>query len=153
MIAEFTSAAIISPFQSASTLSSRPGRMRSARASSKIVAQAESRPRRFAVRHSFEPVENIVALEVSFVSHIVVARKEFAGLGSDQFDDFIFGPDVELAFFAFRNRHQGKPRMRPRPVVISRLSHSTVSRARRANSGLPLRRYARASNSSSCALS
>ncbi len=42
-----------------------------------------------------------MTLEISLVGDIVVAREELAGFRPNQLDDFIFRPNVELAFFAF----------------------------------------------------
>ena len=56
----------------------------------------------FTARQSLEPIEDVMAFEVAFVSHVVVAREELAGFRADQFDDLVFRPDVELALLAFR---------------------------------------------------
>jgi len=67
-----------------------------------------------------------------------MACEEAAGLRADQLDDLVFRPDIELALLVFR---VGVERRRESAsgVVISRLSHSTVSAARVRNSAVPLR--------------
>ena len=97
------SAAIIRPFQSASTLSSRPGRTRLVARGEQFGAQRREprldRPRR--ARQRLEPVEDGVAFEISRRRHVVMPGKEFAVLGAERSDHFVIRPDVEFAFLAF----------------------------------------------------
>ena len=70
MTPALASAAIISPFQSASTLSSRPGRTRVSRARRAACARsAASRASSSSLRGcALEPVEDVVAFEIALVA-------------------------------------------------------------------------------------
>ena len=96
------SAAIISPFQSASTLSSRPGRTRAFARGEKFCAQ-RGKPRfvLVAARQRLEPIENVVAFEIACRRHVVVAGEKLAVLDAELPDHLVIGPDVEFALLAF----------------------------------------------------
>ena len=129
-----TSAAIISPFQSASTLSSRPGRTRACRELVQQVGAQRGEPRLVLgmLRGTvLEAVEDIVAFEIASGGHVVMLRRKTRHLPSPSTCvDLAQRPDVELALLALANRRRARRRRRPPAVVISRASQPTVSRAR-----------------------
>ena len=84
------SAAIISPFQSASTLSSKPGRMREARRASSFARIAASRASVVVVaqaRKSIDPIEDVVAFEIAFRRHVVDLGEELGVIGAQHLLD------------------------------------------------------------------
>ena len=100
-MAALASAAIIRPFQSASTLSSQPGRSRPARRSSRIVRSVASR----ASSGASSVPGGSSRLRIVFPSPIaarrhVVDRLEVGRVRAEQLVDLGLVPDVELAFLA-----------------------------------------------------
>ena len=53
-----------------------------------------------AARLRFEPVENVVAFEIAFRRHVVMAREKFAVFAAELTHHLVVGPDVEFAFLA-----------------------------------------------------
>ena len=101
-ILALTRAPIISPFQSANTLSSSPGRTRPERPRSNAARNCESRASSASLRGTvLRRFQNIVAFEIAFVAHVVVPGKEFAVIRSKKFEDLALRPDIKLALFAF----------------------------------------------------
>ena len=126
--AAWASAAIIRPFQSASTLSSQPGRMRLARRASSLLRMCGERlllGGRAQVGVA-QAVEDGVAFPVAGVRHVVDVG-EHLGVGLAQhLLDLGLRPDVELAFLAFASRHRARRRSR-RPRRSSRAAASRPS--------------------------
>ena len=135
------SAAIIKPFQSASTLSSRPGRTRVARDGEQFCAQRRE-PRSssaVAARQRLEAIEDVVAFEIARRRDIVVPRKKFAVLAAERRASPRRATRHRTCPPRLRNRHRAKPRMRPPPSSFrARASRPSPARAAR-YSGLPVR--------------
>ena len=97
-----TSAAIISPFQSARTLSSRPGRTRRARAASNFSRIGASLASSSMLRGKLEAIWNIMPFEIALRGHVVMRSKKFGIVLAEQRRDLGERPDVELPLLAFR---------------------------------------------------
>ena len=79
-----TSAAIIRPFQSASTLSSRPGRTRlTARGEQFFPQRAKPRLVGFAARLGFQAIEDVVAFEIAGGRDVIVMGEKLAVLEAE----------------------------------------------------------------------
>ena len=128
-----TSAAIIRPFQSASTLSSRPGPDALARAP---ASSMRAQRRRAAVSSSVACAASALSrLRMLWPSklpsggHVVMLREECGIVGAQDLTDLGQRPDVELALLAFGIGIERGRRTRP-PAWSSRARASRRSRAR-----------------------
>ena len=118
------SAAIINPFQSASTLSSKPGRTRAARRASNVLAHRRKTRLGPGVAQfdGAEPVEDVVAFEIPLRRHVIDFGEEFCILSAERLLDLGETPHIELAFLAFA---VGVERRRE-PATLGTMSLGTV---------------------------
>ena len=147
-------AAIIRPFQSASTLSSSPGRTRPPRARAKIRAGHRAAPRRHAsAARALSRLRILWPSKLPSVAHVVVPREEFAVLGAEQLDRSRPSTRRRTCPPRLRCRRRARRQRPPLSSVISRTSQPTVSCARSLEHFVAAALKASASSSSSCALS
>ena len=141
MMPALTSAAIISPFQSASTLSSRPGPHPLVARVEQLVAQRRQ-PRlvvRAASARASRRLRILWPSKLPSGGHVIMAREESPSSAPSASIDLGLATRRRTCPPRLPNRRRARRQNAPSGVVISRSSQPTVSRARCANSGLPLR--------------
>ena len=101
MTPALTRAAIISPFQSARILSSRPGRTLVSRLLCSIGRSMANRCSSSMLRGKLiESIENIMALEIAPGAYVVKRSKECSIFRAQDLLDLLLRPDIEFALFA-----------------------------------------------------